>query len=141
MIQEHLMNELKSVIPGLEWTVDYYTAKDDTGTVYATASGQPDRYDTEYRYPGYQVWIRSSDWDFAKLAAEMAYMKLHKKSNFRVAVDYEKDGQVVLTKHYLVLFVMAASDPLRIGDKEGIMEYSVNFDVTLKELKEETING
>lgn len=135
MIQEYLMHELESVIPGLTWTVDYRTADDHTGTVYATSSGQPDRYDTEYRYPGYQVYIRSSDWDFAKLAAEMAYMKLHKKSNFHVSVDYEKDGQVVLTKHYLVLFVLATSDPLRIGDNNGIMEYSVNFDVILKEEK------
>jgi len=135
MIQGYLREELQAVIPGLTWTEDYYLADDNTGTVYATSSGQPDRYDTEYRYPGYQVWIRSSDWDFAKLAAEMAYMKLHKKSNFKVTVDYEKDGQVVLTKHYLVLFVVAASDPLRIGDNDGIMEYSVNFDVTLKEEK------
>lgn len=141
MIQGYLKNELESVIPGLVWTEDYYFAEDNTGTVYATGSRQPDRYDTEYRYPGYQVWIRSSDWDYAKLAAEMAFMKLHKKSNFHVSVDYEKDGRVMLTKHYLVLFVMAASDPLRIGDNDGIMEYSVNFDVTLKELKEEIING
>lgn len=141
MIQEHLMNELKTIIPDLTWSVDYYYAEDNTGTVYATASGQPDSYDIEYRYPGYQVWIRSSDWDFAKLAAELTYKQLHKKGNFTVSVDYEKDRQVVLTKHYLVLFVMAASDPLRIGDNEGIMEYSVNFDVTLKELKEEIING
>ncbi len=141
MIQEYLMNELKTIIPNLTWSVDYYYADDHTGTVYSTASGQPDRYDTEYRYPGYQVWIRSSDWDYAKLAAELTYKQLHKKSNFRVAVDYEEDGQVVLIKHYLVLFVMAASDPLRIGDNKGIMEYSVNFDVTLNELKEEIING
>lgn len=135
MIQEALMNELETVIPSLNWSVDYYTADDNTGTVYSTASGQPDRYDTDYRYPGYQVWIRSSDWDYAKLAAELTYKQLHKKSNFRVAVDYEKDGQVVLKKHYLVFFVMAASDPLRSGDNNGIMEYSVNFDVTLKEEK------
>ncbi|WP_068672279.1 minor capsid protein [Oceanobacillus sp. Castelsardo] len=141
MIQEALMHELEAVIPGLTWTVDYYFADDNTGTVYSTASGQPDRYDTEYRYPGYQVWIRSSDWDYAKLVAELTYKQLHKKSNFRVAVDYEKDGQVVLTKHYLVFFVVAASEPLRIGDNNGIMEYSVNFDVTLKELKEEEISG
>ena len=141
MIQEFLMNELKTIIPNLSWSVDYYYADDNTGTVYSTASGQPDRYDTEYRYPGYQVWIRSSDWDYAKFAAELTYKQLHKKTNFRVAVDYEEDGQVVLIKHYLVLFVMATSDPLRIGDNKGTMEYSVNFDVTLNELKEEIING
>ncbi|MFD1350146.1 minor capsid protein [Oceanobacillus caeni] len=141
MIQEYLMNELKRVIPGLTWSVDYYYAEDHTGTVYSEASGQPDRYDTGYRYPGYQVWIRSSDWDYAKLAAEQTFNALHKKSNFRVTVDYEKDGEVVETKHYLVLLIFATSDPLRIGDNEGIMEYSVNFDVTLTDLKEEELNG
>jgi len=141
MIQGYFREVLQSIIPGLAWTEDYYFADDNTGTVYASSSGQPDRYDTEYRYPGYQVWIRSSDWDYAKLAAELTYKQLHKKSNFKVAVDYEKDGQVVLTKHYLVLFVVATSEPLRIGDNNGIMEYSVNFDVTLKELKEEEMNG
>lgn len=109
MIQGYFREVLQSIIPGLAWTEDYYFADDNTGTVYASSSGQPDRYDTEYRYPGYQVWIRSSDWDYAKLAAELTYKQLHKKSNFKVAVDYEKDGQVVLTKHYLVLFVVASS--------------------------------
>lgn len=137
MIQEHLMNELKTIIPELTWSVDYYYAEDNTGTVYSTASGQPDRYDTKYRYPGYQVWIRSSDWDYAKLAAEQTFNALHKKFNLIVEVNYEKDGEVVETKRYLVLLILAASDPLRIGDNDGIMEYSVNFDVTLTEIKEE----
>jgi hypothetical protein len=141
MIQEYLMNELKTIIPDLTWSIDYYYAKDNTGTVYSADGSQPDRYDTGYRYPGYQVWIRSSDWDYAKLAAELAYKHLHKKGNFTADVDYEKDGQVEFTKRYLVLLVLAASEPLRIGDNDGIMEYSVNFDVTLTELKEEAING
>lgn len=132
------MNELKEAVPGLTWTMDYRTDDDDTGTVYATPGRQPDVYDTEYRYPSYQVYIRSSDWDYARLAAEITFDELHKRSNFTVDVDYEKDGQVVLTKHYLVFFIVAASDPLRIGDNDGIMEYSVNFDVTLKE---ELIDG
>lgn len=139
MIQEPLMNELKAIIPDLSWTVDYYSAKDNTGTVYSTGGFAPDEYDTNYRHPTYQVWIRSGDWDYAKLAAELTFKHLHKKSNFRVNVDYEKDGRVVLTKHYLVFLIVAASDPIRIGDNDGIMEYSINFDVTLKE--EEIING
>ncbi len=137
MIQEHLMNELKTVIPHLTWSVDYFYADDNTGTVYASSGAQPDLYDMEYRYPGYQVWVRSSDWDYAKLAAEKAFNELHKKSNLIVEVDYEKDGEVVETKRYLVLLILATTEPLRIGDNDGVMEYSVNFDATLKELKEE----
>lgn len=133
MIQVHLMEELQAVIPGLTWTVDYHSAKDNTGSVYATSGRAADKYDTEYRYPGYQVWIRSSDWDFAKLAAELVYKRLHKKGNFKVNVDYEKGGEVVLTKRYRVFLILATSDPIRIGANNEIMEYSVNFDVTLKE--------
>lgn len=135
MIQEYLMNELEEVIPGLSWTIDYFTDDDNTGTVYASSSSQPDVYDTNYRYPGYQVFIRSSDWDLAKFAAEMTFMKLHKKSNFTVDVDVdlEEGEEVVEAKQFLVFFIMAASDPLRIGDNDGIMEYSINFDVTMKE--------
>lgn len=137
MIQEFLMNQLKTIIPHLTWSVDYYYAKDNTGTVYSSGGFHPDRYDTDYRYPSYQVWIRSSDWDYAKLAAEQTFNALHKKSNLIVDIDHEKDGVVVETKRYLVLLILAASEPLRIGDNNGIMEYSVNFDVTLTELKEE----
>lgn len=137
MIQEYLMNELKTVIPHLTWSVDYYYAKDNTGTVYVSSGKQPDLYDMEYRYPSYQIWIRSSDWDYAKYAAEVTINALHKKSNLIVEVDYEKDGEVVETKRYLVLLILATTEPLRIGDNDGVMEYSVNFDVTLKELKEE----
>ncbi|HLR58916.1 MAG TPA: minor capsid protein [Pseudogracilibacillus sp.] len=141
MIQEYLMNELKKIIPDLTWSVDYYHAEDNTGTVYTSSSFKPGEYDVEYRYPGYQIWIRSSDWDYAKLAAELTFEKLHKKTNFKVDVNYEKEEQVVLTKHYLVLLILAASDPIRIGDNDGVMEYSVNFDVTLTEIKEEIKNG
>lgn len=137
MIQEYLMNELKTVVPHLTWSVDYYYAKDNTGTVYVSSGKQPDLYDMEYRYPSYQIWTRSSDWDYAKYAAEAAFNAFHKKSNLIVSVDYEKDREVVETKRYLVLLILAASDPLRIGVNNKVMEYSVNFDVTLTELKEE----
>ncbi len=137
MIQEYLMNELKTIIPRLSWSVDYYYAEDNTGTVYASSGGLPDAYDTKYRYPSYQVWVRSSDWDYAKYAAEATFNALHKKSNLIVEVNYEKDGEVVETKRYLVLLILGTSEPLRIGVNDKVMEYSVNLDVTLTELKEE----
>lgn len=137
MIQRKLMKILEKDIPGLVWSVNYYALDDNTGTVYSTGGPAPDIYDTEYRYPTYQVYIRSSDWDFAETAAYMVFNKLHKKRDFRVTTSYRKDGISYLDKEYYVHLIKAASDPIRIGPADEVMEYSVNFDVTLKELKEE----
>ncbi|MUK89155.1 hypothetical protein GMD78_12305 [Ornithinibacillus sp. L9] len=137
MIQEALMNQLKGVVPDLTWTIDYRTADDNTGTVYSTPGFPPDQYDTQYRYPSYQVYIRSSDWDFAKFAAEQTFQAFHNKINFVVSTEYEKDGEVVLTRKFHVFTIMASSEPIPVGVKDEIMEYSINFDVTLKEIKED----
>ena len=95
MIQKSLMNILKEEIPGLVWSADFYALDDNTGTVYSTGGTEPDAYEAEFRYPTYQVYIRSSDWDFAKTAAYMVFDELHKKEHFRVTEAFEKDGQVI----------------------------------------------
>lgn len=143
MIQEPLMNLLKKELPDLIWTIDYRTANDNTGTVYSTGgSSSLSSYEVPYRYPTYQVFIRSSDWDYAKTAAEIVFQTLHNKRHFTVTVDYYKDNQVIFQKDYFVYLVSAMQDPIRVGDNGGIMEYSVNFDVILTETnKEELTNG
>lgn len=142
MIQENIMNILADHIDGLTWTVDYYTDNDNTGTVYGTGGeGNPDLYDTAYRHPTYQVYIRSSDWDYAKTAAEMVYDLLHKRGNFNAAVDYTRNNRTIFTKNYHIFLIEAMSDPIRVGEVGGVMEYSINFDVTLIEKKGVKING
>lgn len=137
MIQEFLMNKLKPLLSDLEWTVDYKTADDNTGTVYYEGGGKPGEYDVPIRYPRYMVYISSSDWDYAEYAAQAVYDRLHKLANESVIVEFKKDGNVVATKSYRVFLMTATSEPLPLGVENDVMDYSVNFDVTLTEIKEE----
>ncbi|WP_029265689.1 phage tail terminator protein [Virgibacillus alimentarius] len=141
MIQKPLMRILEKEIPDLNWSINYRTADDHTGTVYSTGGSKPDKYDTNYRYPSYQVYIRSSDWDYAETLAHKVFDILHKKENFNVTTSYKRDGITLLDKRYHVFLITASSDILRVGVNKGVMEYSVNFDVDLIESKEETTNG
>lgn len=141
MIQEFLMNKLKPLLPDLEWTVDYKTADDNTGTVYYEGGGQPDQYDVPTRYPRYMVYLSSSDWDYAQYAAQVVFDSLHKFQNQIVTVNFYKNGNVVASKSYRVFLITAASDPLPLGVENDVMDYSVNFDVTLTEIKEENNYG
>ncbi|MYL44588.1 hypothetical protein GLV94_02935 [Virgibacillus halodenitrificans] len=123
MIQEYLKEELQTLIPELIWTVDYRTANDNTGTVYSTGGFPQGRYEGQVRRPTYQVYISSSDWDMAKVAAQKAYEQLHNEQNLEVLADGER---------FFVYLITAASEPLRLGVENGVMDYSLNFDVELK---------
>src|SRR5699024_299313 len=118
MIQDELMHMLKNEINELEWTVDYYTSNDNTGTVFVSSGSQPDMYDTEYRYPSYQVYIRTSDWDLAKQLAEKVFQLLQKKHHFKAG-------------DYYVYLITAATEPIRVRVIDDVMEYSINFDASL----------
>lgn len=83
MIEEYLMKQAKEITPELEWTVNYVTGMEATGTVYDTGGSNGDiNNDAEIRYPTYQFWIRSSkeDWDLAKKVAYRLYKQFHKKA-------------------------------------------------------------
>ena len=121
MIQRYLKDYLKDVIPELTWTMDYYTGEDTTGTVYYEGGSKPPSNDVNTRYPTYMVYIRSSNWGLASTAAQKVFDTLHKKSNFGVTGALS----------YHVFFIEAVSEPNRIGVKDGIMDYSINFDATL----------
>ncbi|CEI81306.1 hypothetical protein BN997_01124 [Oceanobacillus oncorhynchi] len=137
MIQYHLMQKLQPILPDLEWTVDYKTADDNTGTVYYEGGGSPGEYDVPTRFPRYMVYISSSDWGYAEYAAQVVHDALHKLTNESVIVEFFKDGNVVATKSYRVFFIKAASEPIPLGVANDKMDFSVNFDVNLVENKEE----
>lgn len=142
MIQKYLADELEKIIPDLEWTSDFYTGQDHTATVFSEGGRKPGIYGVGMQYPSYMVYIRSSSWNYAKTVAQRVYKALHKKRDFVVTVDiFDKDENVIGSTSYRVFLIAAASTPNRIGVKDNIMEYSVNFDVTLTEIKEETTNG
>lgn len=133
MIQEYLMNELKVVIPDLTWSMDYRWASDNTGTVYSESGGQINVNDeTVTRYPSYMVYIRSSKWGYAETAAHEVWRTLNGMKDFDVTVNqYDANENVVGQLTYHVFYVGAVAEPNRIGVKDGVMEYSVNIDVTL----------
>ncbi|MFD1066690.1 hypothetical protein [Oceanobacillus locisalsi] len=137
MIQYHLMKKLQLILPDLEWTVDYKTANDNTGTVYYEGGGSPGIYDVPIRHPRYMVYVSSSDWGYAEYAAQTVHDTLHKIFNEPVTVEFMKNGNVVATKSYRVFLIKSASEPLPLGVEHDKMDYSVNFDVTLVENKEE----
>lgn len=129
MIQNYLKEQAQLVLPELEWTIDFYTGEDKTGTVYSENGAKPDTYDTNFRFPQYMVFIRSSDWAFAEQAAQRVFDLFHKKHDLLVSAN---------SKQYRVYFIEAIGEPNRLGAQGNVMEWSINFQVTLREV---TNNG
>lgn len=135
MIQTFLKDKLQALLPDLTWTASFRTANDNTGTVYYEGGGQPAQYDVPTRYPRYMVYISSSDWKYAEYAAETVFQTLHKFKNEIVEVKFYKGGNVVATKSYRVFLITAAGDPIDLGVTNDVRDFSINFDVTLTEIK------
>lgn len=125
MIQNYLKEQAQMVLPELEWTIDFYTGEDNTGTVYSENGAKPDTYDANFRFPQYMVFIRSSNWSNAEQAAQKVFDLFHKKYNLQVEEN---------SKQYKVYFIEAMGEPLRLGAQGNVMEWSVNFQVTLREV-------
>jgi hypothetical protein len=125
MIQSFLKDEAKAVVPELEWSIDFYTSEDNTGTVYSESGAPPDTYESGMRYPEYMVFIRSSDWTLARVAANKVFKQLHMKMKDLVLAD---------GLQYQVFLIEALGEPIRLGAQGNVMEYSVNFKVTLREV-------
>jgi hypothetical protein len=134
MIQSFLKDEAEMVLSDLEWTIDFYTGEDNTGTVYSESGEPPDTYDADFRFPEYMFFIRSSDWAYAETAAEKIVDHFHKKNNLLVTIE-KSIKSLIVNKRYKVFFIEALGEPLRLGAKNNIMEYSINFKVTLREEK------
>jgi len=132
MIEEYLMNQAKEIAPELEWTVNYVTADEATGTVYDEGGSNGNvNNDADTMYPNYMFWIRSpkdsNQWDRAKVVAYQLYNHFHKKSVDELVHVPELD------KDYRVIFMQAMSQPIFIGVTDDVMVYSLNIQVTLKE--------
>lgn len=128
------MQESAALLPDLTWSIDNYTAPDNTGTVYSESSGSPDLYDANMHYPEYMVFIRSSDWPYAEYAARQVFNYFHKMQDRHVTiVQIIKDRTI--TKNIYLYLVQALSEPLRVGiDEAGLMQWSVNFRANLREV-------
>ncbi|MDQ0427676.1 hypothetical protein QOZ98_000501 [Planomicrobium stackebrandtii] len=135
MIQTFLKDKLDELLPDLMWTASYRPTNDNVGTVYYEGGGKPAQYDVPTRYPRYMVYVSSSDWKYAEYAAEAVYEALHKLENEMVEVSFYKDGNVVATKSYRVFLITAAGEPIDLGVSNDVRDFSINFDVTLTEIK------
>lgn len=134
MIQSFLMSEIKPLLPDLTWTIDNYTAADNTGTVYSEGSGTLDVYDPNFHRPEYMIFIRSSDWAYVEYAARQVFDHFHKMHDQQITISKAIKGQTV-KKNYYLYFLQALSEPLRVGvDDAGLMQWSVNFQATLREV-------
>ncbi|WP_445506793.1 phage tail terminator protein [Niallia sp. 03190] len=127
MIHRYLKNEAKLAVPALVWSINYFTNIDNTGTVYTEAGSPPEKNDRKTRYPEYQFYIRSTNFDNAELFSQKIFDLFNEKMNFVVIEN---------NRTYHVDFIEAMSEPLRLGvDSNNVMEYSINFKVTLREMK------
>ncbi len=135
MIQEPIMNLLRDNIPGLSWSIDYRTASDNTGTVYSDSGEKPSTYDEQMRYPYYQIYLRSSNFELVKNASRQAYDLLHMKMNWEIDLpiyDSNNPDEVIETLPYTVYLIEALSEPILVGVNDNVMEYSINLKTTLR---------
>lgn len=130
MIEEYLMERAKIILPDLEWTVNYSTGTESTGAVYYEGGPMDNpNNETELRYPQYMFYFQSSkkNWDESKIAAYKVYDLFHKWTLEELVHVPE------LEKSYRVYYIQALGEPIRVGEEKGVMEYSLNIQVTLRE--------
>jgi hypothetical protein len=142
MIQRYLADVLREKFPDLTWTFSFYSNSDNTGTVYYEGGGKPSSYEDEMRYPRYMIWLRSSAWSYVESLGSQIQDELHRKGDFDVTVPiFNAQEEQIGEERYHVYLIEAAGDPNRIGVRDNVMEYSLNFDVTLTKIKGGILNG
>lgn len=127
MIQSYLKDEAQKILPELEWSIEFYTGEDNTGTVYSEAGDPPDTYEVRYRYPQYMFLVRSSNWGSASKCIQVLMNHFHNQQNLYVEMD---------PVPYRIFSIEALGEPLRLGVKDNVMEWTLNVQVLLREVKE-----
>jgi hypothetical protein len=136
MIQKYLKDLLATNLPGLEWSIELYSGADNTGTVLTDtpSSGEVDD-EREFLFPGYQVYLRSSDFEKIEFYALRVYEILNKRKDDIATREY-KDGKgnTLGSRSYRIIFI-ECDNPIRVGLEGKHLDYSINFRVILKEVK------
>lgn len=126
MIQDFFKEQLEVSFPHLSWSIDYYEENANVGVVYAENSGAPSKADDNIRYPNYMIFIRDADWARAEQTALNVVPLFHK----RLKELYTNPNG----KEYHIIFIKATTDANRLGVNGQYMEYSINFEVTIREV-------
>lgn len=137
MIQEPLMNLLNNEIEGLTWYMNYHPAVDNTATIYYDGGSKPDIYEAKIRYPQYQIYIRSSDFNRALNAAQRTYDLLQGLGHIDLDVPIyagDQSEEPFTFEKYHVYLIEALSEPIRVGVNNDIMEYSINVQATVRKI-------
>lgn len=127
MIEKYFTDQLNIQYPTWNISENYYEAEDNIIAVYNEGGGVPDpSNEVKILTPSYMVWLSSSDWG---AVAKMAYEIYRLFDNQRYFTVTNYDGV-----QFYVYMVVGQQSPLRIGVEDGKMQYSINFDVTLREV-------
>ena len=143
MIQYWLKDLVAAKFPGVKVTADYEPNVKTYITVFYEGGGEPGRYDIDFQFPRYMVWIESDDWGKAEWMAREIYKLLHDyPAQPVIEVEYFDKFNNLLGSENVKLFQLeVAGDINPLGVEEGSRRYSVNFDATITLLKEENTNG
>lgn len=126
MIQKWIKDELAKAIPNLEWTMDFKTGQDHTGTVYMESPGTPSQDDFEMMFPTYSVEIETSDRKSgnAESWAWQVYESMNKKHGIETVIN---------GRTFVIIFIHAIP-PLPVGFEGQKITYSINLQTTVKKL-------
>lgn len=136
MIQKYIKDLLATNLPGLEWTIETYTGADNTGTVLTDTPSSADVDDErEFLFPGYQVYLRSSDFEKVEYYSYKVQEILNKRRDEIATRDYKDgSGNTLGSRSYRIIFI-ECSTPIRVGLEGKHLDYSINFKAILKEVK------
>lgn len=126
MIQDFFKDQLEVSFPHLSWSIDYYEEDANVGVVYAENASAPSVADDNIRYPNYMIFIRDTDWARAEQTALKVVPLFHK----RLKEIYVSPIGI----EYSIIFIKAESDANRLGVNGQYMEYTINFEVTIREV-------
>lgn len=122
MIHRWIKKELATAFPGYEWTIDFYTGEDNTGTILYQTPDNADLDDERKIITGnYQIYLRSSSWTQVEFDALMISESLNKRYGDLINIDYEQ-------RFKEITYTVKSGDSL-----SGI---AVEHDVTISEIKE-----
>lgn len=126
MIQKWIKDECKKVVRDLEWTVDFKTAKDNTGVVYQDDPvDRESRGDLEMFVQEYTIQMSSSRRNEIEERAWMIYNTLDKRRKETI----RQSGQ-----NFYLIFARQKIQPYMIGIEDRKAIYNLRLECTLKRI-------
>lgn len=126
MIQDFFKENCEELFPNYSWSVDYFVDKDNSGSVYSEGGSKPSTYEDKLRYPNYMIMLRSSNWEQVEQDSHLV-LKTFRDMSQTLYIDSRG-------KTFEIYFIEPQSEPVRLGVTDNIMEYTINFNCTIREV-------